>query len=929
MLFKEVIPNVDTAFVGRLSEIEKFHRIINDTNDVRILKVIGKGGVGKTWLLKRFQAIINQEYPNIVMGKDIVDMYFTENQHEFGALYMIASQIDPDATFFSEFFRLYQSTYVNNVTKLDFGEVRTPLERDLETLQLYGLFVESLNSFLVGTPLVLLIDTAEEAKATVCRLIENVLKKLRGNILIVIAGRTEIDTRSLLNSEVDEVRLEGLSLQDSITYFRHNGFDANDLSDKEIIELHTRSEGGQPIFLAIIADLLLLHPVEKLLDLSSEEFKFWLVEQIANDGTFENLAVRLMAYAWRRFNSHILSDLTGENLEKCIFTLENLKGRLYIKYVKGNRSNSDVYLLHDKMRDLVEEHIWKSTDRSGKSRRSLSERLVKYYEDQIGEIGHRADLRVYKCEQLYYKMESNLDEGFVASRELFLSAILQGEPVYSNAILQEVDRFKSRLSSNQEREFRLWSSLTDGWLQYQGDKSNEAIREWEDVYCDTYTDDIIKFLAASALIEAHSDGSELTIAENYSKEAWKVYKRLDEDPGERAIPREILVGVLGLLHNNIGYLRRRQERWEDAITQYEHALDLGLPRWLEARARNNLGYAHHLLGRSELAFSYCASALRIRQRLRDPYELGLSYNVLGILYVDSMRIPEAEASFERALMHFDSAQRKRGKAMVYVALGKLYRQWGWYEEQIVGKGFDPDREKYCKAQGFLLEAVDIYSQEEDEAGLAEALGELGATYRERRIWIDAVAVLTRALQVADSKMLQRRMADVLQDLSMTYWRRYQWESRSIDDINSAQRFAERAMELIIDAENERESNDKPTAGFSYLLSKAEWTLGDIAFEQAQYDDAMGYYSRACVNITKLDPTAIGHDSAKKALHYDDLTKHVVKKILALPHEDDVSKAVALLTRVWQESGLQDKYRGFIEKVEAAKEEYSFYRTATD
>ena len=156
-------------------------------------------------------------------------------------------------------------------------------------------------------------------------------------------------------------------------------------------------------------------------------------------------------------------------------------------------------------------------------------------------------------------------------------------------------------------------------------------------------------------------------------------------------------------------MSRSQENWAEAIRQYELALEFKSDDWQKARIHNNLGYALHLLGRSELAFSHCKIALRIRKKLENAYELGLSYNTLGILYVDALHIPEAEASFQEAILHFHQAHSARGRALVHTALGRLYRQWGWYEERVVGKPFDTNRDKYKKSLEYLRDAIDIFA----------------------------------------------------------------------------------------------------------------------------------------------------------------------------------------------------------------------------
>ena len=144
--------------------------------------------------------------------------------------------------------------------------------------------------------------------------------------------------------------------------------------------------------------------------------------------------------------------------------------------------------------------------------------------------------------------------------------------------------------------------------------------------------------------------------------------------------------------------------------------------------------------------------------------------------------------------------------------------------------------------------------------------------------------------------MHRREADILQDLSITHWRQ--------GDLDEAEQNARQACDRAEEA------------GFYYLLSKAQWTLGDIAFARTRYIEAFREYAQACINITKLDPVAMGHESAKKTLHYEDLVDHVEEQILQIPEYAQVQEVCRILVERWQKEGMTARFPGFIERIKA-------------
>lgn len=95
-----------------------------------------------------------------------------------------------------------------------------------------------------------------------------------------------------------------------------------------------------------------------------------------------------------------------------------------------------------------------------------------------------------------------------------------------------------------------------------------------------------------------------------------------------------------LAHNNLGFVRAEQGRWDEAIAHYEAAL--GLQPDL-AQAHNNLGVALSATARVEEALSHYTAAVRQRPRYTAA-EVNRGNTLLGL-----GRLQEASSSFERVL----------------------------------------------------------------------------------------------------------------------------------------------------------------------------------------------------------------------------------------------------------------------------------------
>lgn len=113
--------------------------------------------------------------------------------------------------------------------------------------------------------------------------------------------------------------------------------------------------------------------------------------------------------------------------------------------------------------------------------------------------------------------------------------------------------------------------------------------------------------------------------------------------------------------NNFGTELLKQDRLEEAVTEFQRAIELD-PGY--AAARLNLGYLYDRLGRTEEAITEYRKVVEL-----DPGNV-LAHNNLGVLYDNQGRYDEAIAAFEealrinpsdaRTLKNLETAKKNRG-----------------------------------------------------------------------------------------------------------------------------------------------------------------------------------------------------------------------------------------------------------------------------
>ena len=134
----------------------------------------------------------------------------------------------------------------------------------------------------------------------------------------------------------------------------------------------------------------------------------------------------------------------------------------------------------------------------------------------------------------------------------------------------------------------------------------------------------------------------------------------------------------------------------------------------------------------------------------------------------------------------------------------------------------------------------------DKDYLITVLNELGCTYRQEGDLEKSLEFLGKSLQYSQELGKSFEQLDNLDDISVTY---YQLAAstpgnKKIQDeyIENARTYAGRVKELIGKADGER--------AFTFMLAKAERTLGDLAYLEEEYDEAFERYFESSLMMAR-------------------------------------------------------------------------------
>ena len=750
-------------FIGREKEIAQFESMLLEgpASEKWLLYLVGEGGVGKTQLLHRFIETTEKHRTqglSVIAAEGLIDLYWTSNQSELGLLRSIADQLGN--AHFGEFY-LALERYEGLFSRAVSPAVEMFEERLTQTR---NAFFDSYSQ-LSSERIVLFFDTVETSTEAAKLFWQETLLHLRlkhPGTIAIIAGRPP--AIELPKNQVVYLAVDGFSILEVEAYLAKHDYHF----DRKTIERLSGLSRGRPILIALTVDWLRLGDrIESIVDYTQYDFEKKIVSRVQDLRYNENNVLLAMAHFYRRFDAQMYAfvrDIPIKTAEKLI---ERVSKYSFVKYRQPTSKMPESCTLHDEMRELVNEHVWDDLEPSSEYRRKWSRKIVDYYSELIAAQTGVLEQQVLGQERLAYWLDAELDLAFQYSEELFRVARAHRDTNFMEALDHEVERVKDRLPAAYATilEFRK-ALVLHGRGQY-----SEATKRLYDLLDDRNRDLVqasVRVQLTESLIYGGNLAKSIELGEQWLFWLSETYRTLDapENLGQK------LQYELGKLCNNLGLAYRMQNKLEKTIEYYERALDhFGQVRdaFSEiANTKNNLGYVFHRQGRDDEALSQCKAALTIRRHLGSPEQLGYSYNVLAMIYVDQLRQIEARACFDRAKEEFIKAGSQRGRGLVSVAYGRALRQLGRHKERNMHEPFTSQLSEYVQASQMLIEAVNIFRQIHDAPNLCEALNELGTLRRQQQDWQAAIACLHESMQLAESTGNTYAHLDNMVDLAITY-----------------------------------------------------------------------------------------------------------------------------------------------------------------
>lgn len=472
------VPKVTSdIFVGRDEQLQAFQRFIEFESNIHILNIHsrGDGGIGKTQLLRRMQAICETPPAKVIFTRGLLDFYHVEARSKIGLMCLIVRQLGVPRAFtkFEKLVEKYHQTKDTSERETIFPQIETEFKQEYTVFsktseQENKVIVLFFDTYEVIQPQSYTHETGQAEANRFLVWVETTLFPFlaqHANTGVVVAGRYRLGEINRSECAVQEIDLRNLSYPEALTFW-NTCFEETSISGliskigvktEEQLKILYALAKGHPILLALIADWVQYTHTQRPFsikelcdkvaqttgDLSEpvsqkqqEEFERELIEWVSSLIDLESHAITQMAIAYHRMTPEIFQYLNGISIENSKRTLlENLRPLSFIKYKKG-----DIVLLHDEMRRLVLQHYWKNQDPSRTIRKGIAAELLQYYDDQLLKQPGLSQIEreLYFSERLPYAF---LAKGLEEFCDEFDIALENGQYDYADLLLREAEKY--------------------------------------------------------------------------------------------------------------------------------------------------------------------------------------------------------------------------------------------------------------------------------------------------------------------------------------------------------------------------------------------------------------------------------------------------------------------------------------------------------
>ncbi len=875
----------DKTFVGRKQYSNIFNRMLEAPEDSPyILNLHGPGGIGKTKILQEFVKICDE---GGIPHTSIIDLYDVEMSSRISAVEMkIAKKVKGSMEHHDPF--------------QEYWDAREKHKEDpLRGIIFKKTFINGLSAWAnkvakTGKRGVLIFDTFEMVRYSLVgdRLLNDWLPELKSAV-VVLSGRndpSEIKFPEDITDKVEHALVEDFSESEAVEYLKERrvweAVQEEGIADR-LFDLTQK----KPLLLALSTDWMMEHdffPVMRLADLveglDQDAFEHKLVERLpllAGERTSdeippERLILPIMAHLFEPLDEKILDFLDLYlDPEEPRKVLKNLSETSFVKGMSVD--GSEVYWFQDELRSLFHKHIFKGEQEEtwGDFRKNISEQMIRYY-DQICESSTTDPLGKERAEasKLYHEICLNPDDGMKIFQEKFQGARENFRYGFSSLFLSSV-RFSVLFDDLPEQHLFHFKIQEGRWLRDMGavKQARERFEELLDANANDAerTPYIYNALGATASRMGEYDKALRCHQKSLSlSKAHRIEKRL--------FIEERCIGEVYLLKGD----------WEQAVQSFKRAYEAVL---------NNLPPTASEEEKQE-AGKDLAGILE---------KLGHAYGVFkdtktGLNYID------------QAIDLFTRLAAPRLAAQARIIRCDILRRRGEYENIVedIAKAIAEFEELDHKnrAQGFFYLGYAQWYR-------ADAIKD--QTLREK-----ALISFEKCIEIARQFEIYRELLRALHEASQIYWDLGEKEkAREANDeayklacqfsdiyyaVNSLVKkaefdFEENKFKSIHDHANELKEKFEENYNFPVFFGRMYRILGDVAYEEKNYDKAFDEYAKAFPLITE-------HGGYGRYTIEEEL-KRLEEKIMKLPLAEQRSRCSAL-RRHWQNTETGRKFHELIE-----------------
>jgi len=598
-------------FIGRAEEIKMFASWLADPNAPRILYIHDKaeeaekkGGVGKTWLLRKCAELVRQMRQDVVIV--MIDFFNVGDRDRVFLAEKIITGLQKlypawAPASFNEAIEQYRVETRRNPSES--GNVETRIREVVSAALVDDLRRLDIHLAQEQKTLLVFIDTFEAIEQN-----PDVAVLLRSqtfpdnyqfeHMRTVIAGRNRLDWThpnwSGREQELQVMPLSPFNQQEMLEYFRIESIDLSPQSERARA-LYERTE-GRPIIIGLAIDVLnhRILTVDDLITVSKTEFESYLVPQVNKLENPLNWVILFMAHVYHHFNTSILEwilDGVAQSEPVELISSERLSRTLpELSFVRRSGSGDD-FVLHDEMRRLVTRYCWEILDTGQRFRKDISRSVVSYYEQAMSHTSSEQRRQGYIIEMLYHRLFMNLNDGLAYFQQQFQGSISLFKTAFARLLLQEVQKFIDLLPLAQRND----AQFAEASLLHTEENPAAALnvllqlkQEVDSQWYEEHRSDVLQeegrcYLRQSKLLEA---------ANSFTQSL-----KIEQERGNEQQSARLLT--------NLGLISRRRGQFSPALSYYEQSIAL----YKKLGQQND--YATVLTNISTLCASYRQRRLKI------------------------------------------------------------------------------------------------------------------------------------------------------------------------------------------------------------------------------------------------------------------------------------------------------------------------------